>query len=401
MLDVYVRTQDAPGLVDGCLLFASRSQASDLHVEPQTLGWQVRQRVDGLLQPLVFLPLALGKAVIVRVKLLAKLDIGEQRKPQDGSFQTTINQNQLDIRCSFLPGYLGEKLVMRIQNRSQGILALADLGMSLRQLRVLQEHLQAPQGMVLVTGPTGAGKSITLYAALQNLLQPHLNVMSVEDPVEMVMLGMHQVAPAPNIGITFSSVLRALLRQDPDVIMLGELRDAESADMAIKAAQTGHLLLTSMHTNTALEAISRCFGLGVDLQGLSYCLQLVINQRLLRRLCDNCKKPLSKGQLDAAKSPTWHQVEAECGDEFGPFAPAQAVGCSQCYGGYKGRLGVFEIWPITAWQRAQIEQGQQPAKIEYAKCYQQTTICHSIYEQGIARVMAGHTGLEELKRVLV
>ena len=396
MLDVYLRTQDAPGMVDACLLLAANSKASDLHIEPQNQGWQIRQRVDGLLHPVVFLPKVLGNAVLVRVKLLAQLDIGEQRKPQDGSFQTTINQNQLDIRCSTLPGYLGEKLVMRIQNRSQGVLQLQHLGMSQQQLDLLQSCLQAPQGMLLVTGPTGAGKSITLYAALQSLLQPQRNVMSVEDPVELVMAGMHQVAPAPHIGVTFAQVLRALLRQDPDVIMLGELRDTESADMAIKAAQTGHLLLSSMHTNTALEAINRCFGLGVDLQGLSYCLQLVINQRLLRRLCEHCKKPLSASQLSKLETPKWQQIEADYAGEFGSYAPSQAVGCSRCYGGYKGRIGVFELWQVATEQRQQIARGLQPDKPRQGG---QTN--RGIYQQGLARVLAGHTGIDELKRVLV
>ena len=397
MLDVYIRTQDAPGMIDALLLLASNSKASDLHIEPQNQGWQIRQRVDGLLHPVAFLPQVLGNAVLVRVKLLAQLDIGEQRKPQDGSFQISINQNQLDIRCSTLPGHFGEKLVMRIQNRSQDILHLKHLGMSQQQLFMLQRCLQSPQGMVLVTGPTGSGKSITLYAALQSLLQPQRNVMSVEDPVELVMTGMHQVAPAPHIGVTFSQVLRALLRQDPDVIMLGELRDAESADMAIKAAQTGHLLLTSMHTNTALEAISRCFGLGVDLQGLSYCLQLVVNQRLLRRLCEHCKQPLSKAQLVQLETPMWRQVAVAYTGEFGESVPCQAVGCRHCYGGYKGRIGVFEMWRIEDEQRQQIVRGQDAI----FKTGPTGLSVQNIYQQGVARVLSGHTGVEELKRVLV
>ena len=397
MLDVYIRTQDAPGMIEACLLLASNSQASDLHIEPQSQGWQIRQRVDGLLHPVAFLPQALGNAVLVRVKLLAQLDIGEQRKPQDGSFQTSINQNQLDIRCSTLPGHFGEKLVLRIQNRKQGILRLQHLGMSQQQLLILQRCLQSPQGMLLVTGPTGSGKSITLYAALQSLLQPQRNVMSVEDPVEIVMTGMHQVAPAPHIGVTFSQVLRALLRQDPDVIMLGELRDAESADMAIKAAQTGHLLLTSMHTNTAIEAISRIFGLGVDLQGLSYCLQLVINQRLLRRLCEHCKQPLSKTQLGQFETPMWRQVALAYAHEFGDSVPCQAVGCGHCYGGYKGRIGVFEMWHIEDQQRQQIARGEETT---FSTGCTDLSV-ESIYQQGIARVLSGQTGVEELKRVLV
>ncbi|MDP6189578.1 MAG: GspE/PulE family protein [Gammaproteobacteria bacterium] len=390
MLEPYIQTQDAPGLVDACLLLACQSRASDLHIEPQNHGWQIRQRVDGLLHPVAFLPHALGRSMLVKVKLLAQLDIGEQRKPQDGSFQTTIKQNQLDIRCNTLPGYLGEKLVMRIQNRNHQTLSLKRLGMSQDQLAVLQNYLQLPQGMLLVTGPTGAGKSITLYAALQSLLQPQRNVMSVEDPVELLLPGMHQVAPAAHIGVTFAQVLRAILRQDPDVIMLGELRDGESADMAIKAAQTGHLLLTSMHTNTALEAISRCFGLGIDLKGLSYCVQLVINQRLLRRLCECCKRPLHKAQLAALHTPMWRAVEAQYKGEFGALAPAQAVGCDSCYGGYQGRFGVFELWPVADWQRPLIAEGDLP----------EIATAQNLSHQAMVRVLSGHTSINELKRVL-
>lgn len=391
MLDVYIHNQDAPGLVDACLLLACRSQASDLHIEPRIHGWQIRQRVDGLLHPVVVLPQSLGKAFIVRVKLLARLDIGEQRKPQDGSFQINLEQNQLDIRCSILPGYLGEKLVLRIQHRHQQTLLLDALGMSEKQLHTLQSYLQLPQGLIMVTGPTGAGKTITLYAALQNLLQPQRNIMSVEDPVELLIPGMHQVAPNERIGFNFAKVLRALLRQDPDAIMLGELRDGESADMAIKAAQTGHLVLTSMHTNTALEAISRCFGLGIDLKGFSYCVQLVINQRLLRRLCEHCKEPLHESQLAQLQTPLWRAVAANYNGEFGDVAPAQAVGCEYCYGGYKGRFGVFELWPVLDCHRSFIAQGDLPGlNAEQGLTY-----------QAMIRVLVGQTSIQELKRVIV
>jgi type II secretory ATPase GspE/PulE/Tfp pilus assembly ATPase PilB-like protein len=259
------------------------------------------------------------------------------------------------------------------------------------QLQRLHDYLHKPQGLILVTGPTGAGKSITLYAALKVLLQPQRNVMSVEDPVEMVVPGMHQVAIHEAIGLTFARVLRALLRQDPDVIMLGELRDADSADVAIKAAQTGHLLLTSMHTSSAAEAITRCHGLQVDVLGLIYCLNLVITQRLLRRLCEHCKLPLSAAQLETCRTLAQHVIGTVDNVSFNALAPAQAQGCDHCHGGYHGRLGVFSLWSLTDSQRQSVAAGKVP----------DLSAEEDLWQQGMLQVLAGNTTIDELRRVLV
>lgn len=391
MLDAYIQAQDAPGLLDACLRKACSYHASDIHIEPLADGWQVRLRVDGLLHVLTQLPTALGLAVVVRIKLLAQMDIGETRLPQDGRFQTSVQQQQLHIRCSSLPGHLGEKLVLRLQNRSREVLGLQDLGLQDEQLTTLETYLAMPQGLIMVTGPTGSGKSITLYAALQHLLEPQRNIMTLEDPVEVVIPGIHQVAPKAGIGVNFNSLLRALLRQDPDTIMLGELRDQESAQAAVRAAQTGHLILTSMHTNTALEAINRCYGLGIDLQGLSYCLQLVINQRLLRRLCGYCAVPLGSQNLQLLQTGPWLQARRSLQAQSMLEQPRQATGCEHCHGGYHGRFGVFELWAVEAEQRACIARGELPEVEEMA----------SLQHQAMVAVLAGQTGLEEMHRVLI
>ena len=391
MLDVYIQTHDVPGLVSACLHLACINKASDIHIEPIQQGWCIRQRIDGLLRPMTNLPQGLGQALVVRIKLLSQLDIGEARKPQDGSFQQHIGGQQLDIRCSTLPGHLGEKVVLRVQFHDQDPMCLSDIGLSQQQQKILENYLAKPQGLIMVTGPTGAGKSITLHAALQHLLQPTRNVMSVEDPVEIVVSGMHQVAPQPHIGVDFANVLRALLRQDPDVLMLGELRDSDSADMVIKAAQTGHLLLTSMHTNTAAEAVSRCYGLGVDMAGLSYCLQLVINQRLVRRLCRYCKVPFSTEDREVLKSAVWEQAITEYQHQFGSIDPSTAQGCQYCHGGYRGRMGVFEMWEVQDSHRSLIAQQQFPS----------VEVEQSLRFQAMQRVLSGHTSIAEVARVLV
>ncbi len=391
MLDAYIQAQDAPGLLDGCLRKACSYHASDIHIEPLVEGWQVRLRVDGLLHPLTRLPSALGLAMVVRIKLLGQMDIGETRLPQDGRMQITIAQQQLHIRCSSLPGHLGEKLVLRIQNRSRQVLTLADLGLHQEQLAMLKHHLAMPQGLIMITGPTGAGKTISLYAALHYLLEPERNIMTLEDPVEVVIDGVHQVAPKAGIGVGFNTLLRALLRQDPDVIMLGELRDHESAETAIRAAQTGHLIITSMHTNTALEAVQRCFGLGIDLAGLSYSLQLVINQRLLRRLCGNCARPMAPGWQRQMQSQAWQLARQALHDQGRVEQPRQATGCGLCQGGYHGRFGVFELWQVAAEQRHSIAKGQAPRVEDLA----------SLQQQAMMAVLAGDTSVAEMARVLV
>jgi protein transport protein HofB len=391
MLDAYIQAHDATGLLDACLRKACAYHASDIHIEPLAEGWQIRLRVDGLLHVLTLLPTALGLALVVRIKLLGQMDIGETRQPQDGRFQTAIDQQQLHIRCSSLPGHLGEKLVLRLQNPSSASLAIEELGMLAEQRRILAQYLTMPQGLIMVTGPTGSGKSITLYAALMHLLEPQRNIMTLEDPVEVVIPGIHQVAPKVGIGVDFNTLLRALLRQDPDVIMLGELRDRDSAQTAVRAAQTGHLILTSMHTNTALEAISRCYGLGIDLQGLSYCLQLVINQRLLRRLCGNCAIPVSASLGLQMQGEPWQRARMELQAKGLLEQPRQPMGCEHCHGGYHGRFGVFELWPVEAQHRTAIANGELPHVAELI----------DLQQQAMLAVLAGRTSLAEMARVLV
>lgn len=379
-------------LTDHLLQIAAQAGASDIHLEPLPQSLRVRMRVDGLMQlikpPFDQLPVPVADAIIVRIKLLSKMDISESRRPQDGSFQWQLDEQKVDIRCSSLAGYWGEKLVLRLQWQRQNI-DISQQGLSPQQLKIVEHQLSKPQGLILVTGPTGSGKTMFLYSCLTHLQAPHLNTVSAEDPVEVALVGVHQVAVNSSINLSFSHILRALLRQDPDIIMLGELRDFDSADVALKAAQTGHLLLTSMHTSSISEAMHRCHGLGVDMLALSYCLSLIINQRLVRRLCWHCKQPMTQFQQAAMSSDEWLAAVSSYTCCFGAVNPCLPVGCKACNGGYKGRFGVFDLMVMDASKRASVAQRKVQA----------LALEMGVRRQGLWRVLAGHTSAAEVNRV--
>lgn len=379
-------------LTDQLLEIAAMAGASDLHLEPLCQSMRMRMRVDGLMQlvspPFDQLPAAIADAIVVRIKLLCEMDISESRRPQDGSFQWQLNDQQVDIRCSSLAGHWGEKLVLRLQWQQQNI-DLSNQGLSPKQLEIVNYQLSKPQGLILVTGPTGSGKTMFLYSCLEQIQSPHLNMVSAEDPVEVALVDVHQVAVNNAIDLSFSRILRALLRQDPDVIMLGELRDFDSADVALKAAQTGHLLLTSMHTSSLSEAIHRCHGLGVDMLALSYCLSLIINQRLVRRLCNECKQPMTQLQLEALASKEWLDAVATYKLCFGAVNPCLPVGCEACHGGYKGRFGVFDLLVMDQSKRDSVAH----RRVQELECGP------GVRRQGLWRVLAGHTTTTEVNRV--
>jgi type II secretory ATPase GspE/PulE/Tfp pilus assembly ATPase PilB-like protein len=379
-------------LTDQLLEVAALAGASDLHLEPLFQSMRIRIRVDGLMQllppPFDQLPSHTADAMVVRIKLLSKMDISECRRPQDGSFQWQLNDRQADIRCSSLAGHWGEKLVLRLQWQQQNI-AIGQQGLSPKQLNTVKRQLSKPQGLVLVTGPTGSGKTMFLYSCLKHIEAPHINTVSAEDPVEIALVGVHQVAVNQAINLSFSHILRALLRQDPDVIMLGELRDFDSADVALKAAQTGHLLLTSMHTSSISEAMHRCHGLGVDMLALSYCLSLIINQRLVRRLCHLCKQPMTESELAAMSSAEWLDAVASYDFCFGAVNPCLPVGCEICQGGYRGRFGVFDLMVMDASKRDSVAQRQAQGLDHDA----------GIRRHGLWRVLSGHTTSAEVNRV--
>lgn len=319
-------------------------EASDIHIEPREGEARVRLRIDGLLHEVERLSADLRDRVISRIKVLSGLDIAERRLPQDGRVKVTIERHALDCRVSTLPTLLGEKVVMRLLQPSAVSRDLQSLGYEPDQLRHVLQAVNGAQGLVLVTGPTGSGKTVSLYACMRAMNRQHLNISTVEDPVEIELEGINQVQVHDKAGLSFATALRAFLRQDPDVLMVGEIRDLETADMAVKAAQTGHLVLSTLHTNDAPSTLSRLMHMGVPSHLLASSLSLVIAQRLLRRLCDHCKTPvrhtdavLLQAGIDPAhlmeQGRSWHAYSAQ--------------GCTACHGGLRGRLGVFQVMPVT------------------------------------------------------
>ncbi|WP_244826285.1 GspE/PulE family protein [Caballeronia sp. TF1N1] len=324
--------QDAPAvtLVADTLREAASRGASDVHIEPGEHGWRVRLRVDGVLHVLRHPPTHLRDAVITRIKVLARMDIAERRVPQDGRLRLALAGGQIgDYRVSSLPTVFGEKLVLRRLDALPPDLSLDALGLDAQQSRTVESAIRAPHGLVLVTGPTGSGKTLSLYCFLQMLNAEARNICSVEDPVEIQLAGINQVNVRDKAGLNFAVALRAFMRQDPDIVMVGEIRDAETADVAVKAAQTGHLVLSTLHTNDAPAAIARLIDIGVAPYNLASALRLVTAQRLVRKLCEACRAPAPL-TLD---------------DGIRPFEPR---GCPACHGiGYRGRVGVHQVMPVS------------------------------------------------------
>ncbi|MDD4003782.1 MAG: GspE/PulE family protein [Elusimicrobiaceae bacterium] len=360
-----------------------QQRASDIHVEPYAEEIRIRFRVDGILSEVPPPPKSLFVPLISRIKILSKLDIAEKRIPLDGSFTMRYNDNKIDVRVSTCPTVYGEKMVMRILNKAKIPLDFSALGFAKRQLDDFIRGLKAPNGLVYVTGPTGSGKSTTLYTGLMLLNSPEKNIMTVEDPVEYKFHGINQVQVKPQVGLTFSTALRSFLRQDPDIIMLGETRDAETAEICLRAALTGHLVLSTLHTNDALSAVSRLKDMGVEPFLLSATLRVVEAQRLIRRLCPNCKQ---------SYSPTPELIT-----KYG-FSEADTlythVGCEQCNGlGYKGRVGLYEVIYITPEIGTLIQTGAALPELQAAAKKQGNRF---LFDVGLDKVREGVTSLEEV-----
>jgi type IV pilus assembly protein PilB len=321
---LYQHHQDEPvtDFVNQLLQNAIEKNVSDIHIEPSITDWRIRFRRDGLLYEAAILPFHLAERVITRLKLMANMDIAEKRLPQDGRLQ--LSNVQHDIRISTCPLVWGEKLALRLLEKTRKQVELDKLGMTTGQYRLFLQHLTKPQGLILVTGPTGSGKTLTLYAALHYLNQIEKNICTVEDPVEIILPGINQLSVNFKIKLDFATALRALLRQDPDIMMIGEIRDHETAQIAIQAAQTGHLVLSTLHTNSATDALLRLQTLNISPHDLVSSISLIIAQRLVRTLCEHCKI---------------------CLDER--LNTYQALGCEYCYQGYLGRVGLFEMIPMT------------------------------------------------------
>ncbi|WP_410754634.1 type II secretion system protein GspE [Erwinia psidii] len=371
--------------VEQLLFLAIQQRASDIHIEPQADRLQIRLRIDGVLQSVPTPESDNSSAMLARLKILASLDIAERRMPQDGQFTLTLKGKSASFRLSTLPVHFGEKAVIRLlQNETQSV-ALENLGMTQASLRLFRQALNLPQGLILVTGPTGSGKTFTLYSGLSFLNQPGRNVCSVEDPIEIPLDGVNQTQIQPKTALDFNRVLRALLRQDPDVIMIGEIRDAETAEIAIKAAQTGHLVLSTLHTNSTVETLIRLKQIGIPGYLLASALKLVIAQRLIRRLCQHCRKPAEA----VAHFP--HGVWP------GTVQNWRAVGCPRCYSGYYGRLALFELLPVTATLQNAIAAGLSQEKL-LALIHKQGG--NSLFVEGLHCVNRGDTTLAELNRIV-
>ncbi|MDO6407765.1 MAG: type II secretion system protein GspE [Pantoea sp.] len=377
--------ESAINAVEYILRQALQRRASDVHFEPQHHALRVRLRIDGVLHKLAQLPDAQPAAVLARLKILGGLDIAERRLPQDGQFTLELEGKQAAFRLSTLPISHGEKAVVRLMQSENSAIALDKLGMPTSQLRQFSTALAKPQGLILVTGPTGSGKTFTLYSGLSALNVPEKNVCSVEDPVEIPLEGINQTQIQPRSGLDFNLVLRALLRQDPDIIMVGEIRDAETAGIAVKAAQTGHLVLSTLHTNSTAETLTRLRQMGIPGYLLGPALQLIVAQRLVRRLCIHCRQP---GQAIAHLPPElWP----------GTLQTWRAPGCDHCFSGYYGRLALFELLPMTAKLQNAIS-ADMPLEHLLSLANQQGM--KTLVAAGLEAVSRGETSLEEMQRVV-
>jgi general secretion pathway protein E len=351
--DLLDSADDAPviRLINGIIAEAVRQGVSDIHIEPYETGLVIRMRADGVLQERLRLPANVAPVVVSRIKVMARLDIAERRIPQDGRIGLTLGGKLIDVRVSTLPSRVGERVVMRILDKENTGISLDVLGMSDDTLKILQEALAEPNGIILVTGPTGSGKTTTLYAGLKSLNDGTRNILTVEDPVEYAIDGVGQTQVNSKVGMTFAAGLRAILRQDPDVVMVGEIRDRETADIAVQAALTGHLVLTTVHTNDAIGAITRMRDMKVEPFLLASTLRAVIAQRLVRRLCPSCRQTV---QADG-------NAASLLGFDQGT-AVFKAVGCPQCNNtGYQGRIGVFEAVRVDETIRRLINDGGDEA----------------------------------------
>ena len=380
-----------PQLVDALLQQALQERASDIHIEPATQGVRVRFRVDGMLREKEQLPLELQAAVISRIKLLSALDIAEKRLPQDGRWRVKDEKRDIDVRVSTLPVQGGEKAVLRILPFRGMQRNIETLGFSKVALQRYQLLYKKPQGIVLVCGPTGSGKTTTLYATLAELNRPESNLVSIEDPVEMQLAGMNQVQVNTKAGLTFATALRAILRQDPNIIMVGEIRDAETADAAVRAAMTGHLVFSTLHTNDAAGAIVRLLDLGVPPFLVATSLLGVVAQRLVRLVCPKCRQAYRPAE-DTAE-----QMLLKDAPE-GNRSFVKGCGCDACaQTGYRGRQAIYEVMPVTSRLRQLIQERAAAYEIEVMARQEGM---HTMSEDGVAKAGAGLTSLAEVVRVV-
>jgi type IV pilus assembly protein PilB len=369
---------------------AIRKGASDLHFEPYEKSYRIRFRIDGILHEVASPPVALSTRLSARLKVMSRLDIAEKRVPQDGRIKLKLSQKKsIDFRVSSLPTLWGEKIVMRILDSDSAMLGIDILGYEEQQKKLYLTALEQPQGMILVTGPTGSGKTVSLYTGLNILNTEETNISTAEDPVEINLPGINQVQVNPKAGLTFPMALKSFLRQDPDVIMVGEIRDLETAEIAIKAAQTGHLVMSTLHTNSAPETLTRLLNMGVPAYNVASSVSLIIAQRLARRLCSKCKAPEILPEAELLK-------QGFNPEQIPTIKLCKPVGCDACTGGYKGRVGIYEVMPISAIIAEKIMQGEN--SLEIAKQAQLEGV-NNLRQSGLLKAAAGLTSLAEINRV--
>jgi len=387
--EVAAEVEDAPVVrfLQKMLIDAINLRASDLHFEPYEYHYRVRFRVDGELREITQPPLAIKEKLASRIKVISRLDIAEKRVPQDGRMKMKFGSKAIDFRVSTLPTLFGEKIVIRILDPSSAKVGIEALGYEKIEKERLLAAIMRPYGMVLVTGPTGSGKTVSLYTCLNLLNQPGVNISTVEDPAEINLPGVNQVNVNDRAGLTFSAALKSFLRQDPDIIMVGEIRDLETADIAIKAAQTGHMVMSTLHTNDAPTTLTRLLNMGVAPFNIASSVILITAQRLARRLCENCKTPADYPREAMLRA----GYVAE--DLDGSWRPFRAVGCTSCNGGYKGRVGVYQVMPMSeAIQRIILSEGTAMDIAEQA----QRDGVRDLRQSGLVKVRQGVTTLEEI-----
>lgn len=390
--DLLDDTSDAPiiKLVNHMISQSVKAKASDIHIEPGQDSLKIRYRIDGILYDLLEPPKWIQASLITRIKVMADMDIAEKRLPQDSRIEVRIGNKNVDIRISTIPTTLGERIVLRLLDKSSSLLTLSEFGIAPERLKLIRKLSSLPNGIILMTGPTGSGKTTTLYAMLSEINQPDINIITVEDPVEYKLEGINQIQVNPKIGLTFAKSLRSIVRQDPDVILIGEIRDHETSSIAVQSALTGHLVLSTLHTNDAASAVTRLVDIGIEPFLITSAVRAVIAQRLIRVLCNDCKE-LYHPDAMALKSIGLTPDAAAQKKIF------QAKGCSKCFHtGYKGRMPIFEILVLDQHHKSLILKTSDSTKIRDLAVEQHMT---TLLQDGIEKIFKGMTTIEEVLRV--
>jgi len=390
--DLLDDTSDAPiiKLVNHVISQSVKIGASDIHIEPEQHSFKIRYRVDGILYDMLTPPKWMQAALVSRIKVMAKMNIAEKRLPQDGRFEVKIGNQNIDIRVSTIPISDGERVVLRLLNKSASLFELSQLGMDRQQLETVEELITTSHGIILVTGPTGSGKTTTLYAILSRINSPDINIITIEDPVEYKLKGVNQIQVNPKINLTFAAGLRSIVRQDPDVILIGEMRDLETAEIGVQSALTGHLVFSTLHTNDSASAITRLVDLGIEPFLISSSVLAIIAQRLVRVLCEDCKEPYTPDEITLERL----GISPEKASETVIY---RAKGCPKCFqSGYRGRMGIYEILSLDEQIQTMILKTYDSHQIKKQAIGQGMI---TLYQDGISKVLKGITTIEEVLRV--